>query len=305
LSRGSDGAVAAAVAVARAQDLRSGRPIVPRDAWHVLVHLAPAPVVARVSNGVPYPEGPHPDDVVRELHVARHAVRAGAPVVPPAEGVDPGPHVQGDHVVTLWTYVEARGAVDARAAGRGLRAIHEALLDYDGPPLAPAGHADDVEPMLACVEPSADVELLREVASRRPDAARQPLHGDAHLANCMPTPGGPLWHDLESTCLGPREYDLAALVLHDRSRGGHAPSRQALAAYGEHDAELLDALLPVYAAWVYASFLVALPRRPELAAVVRDRMQWLRRVTETTSAVTSSTPLRPAPSRLPAPRRRA
>jgi hypothetical protein len=44
-----DEAVAAAVAVAREQGLRVAEPIVIRDATNVLVHVAPAPVVARIS----------------------------------------------------------------------------------------------------------------------------------------------------------------------------------------------------------------------------------------------------------------
>jgi hypothetical protein len=230
--------------------------------------------VARVSSSLPFPEGPRPDDVVRELRVAAHASSAGAPVIPPADSVDPGPHLHGGHVVTFWRYVERHGDVDPRTAGRGLRAIHEALADYDGE-LPARGHPEEVVEMLASVDGSPNVELLREIASRAPEPGGQALHGDAHLDNCLPSAVGVLWHDFESSCRGPREYDLAALVLRDRSRG-YPPAREALAAYGSHDAELLDALVPVYASWVYASFLVAAPRRPELTEIVADRMRWLR-----------------------------
>jgi len=54
------------------------------------------------------------------------------------------------------------------------------------------------------------------------------------------------------------------------------PARIALEAYGDHDADLLEELLPVYAAWIYASFMVALPRRPELGPVLDARLRWLR-----------------------------
>ena len=276
---GSEPAVAAAVAVARSQGVPCEQPFVLRQAWHVLVHLAPSRVVARVSSGVPFPERPKPEDVVRELHVARHAVRAGAPVIPPTEEPDPGPHYQGAHIVTFWRYVSRRGEADPRSAGRGLRLIHEALLDYAGPALPPAGHGDEVNEMLAAVQDSADVELLRTLASRPPSLDGQALHGDAHLDNVLPARERLYWHDLESACRGPREYDLAALMLRDRRCGGDAPARAALAAYGPYDADLLDALVPVYAAWVYASLLLALPRRPELAPILADRLRWLRRYT--------------------------
>jgi len=262
-------------AVAREQGLRCDDPVVLRDAWHVLVHLRPSPVVARASSGIPFPEGPDPSDVIRELEVASHAARAGAPVIPPADALDAGPHRHGGHIVTFWRYVEARRPVDPRAAGQGLRVIHDALTDFDGV-LPAAGHPDDVEAMLASLETSADVELLRNLAARQVDIDGQALHGDAHLFNCLASDDGPLWHDFETSCRGPREYDLAALVLRDRSSGGDPPAREALAAYGPHDADLVSELLPVYAAWIYASFLVSVPRRPELVPILREQLRWLR-----------------------------
>ena len=69
-------AVEAAVAVADAYGVHCEKPIVLGEAWHVLVHLWPAPVVARVTGGAP---GVDPGDVERELAVATHAARAGAP----------------------------------------------------------------------------------------------------------------------------------------------------------------------------------------------------------------------------------
>ena len=266
----SESAVKATVEVAAQHGLRSDDPVVLRDAWHVLVHLRPLPLVARVSSGRPYPEGPPEEDVVRELEVASHAARGGAPVVPPADLLDPGPHRHGGHVVTFWQYVEPKREVEPTAAGQGLRTIHEALADYEG--ALPSLHTDDLARITDSLEPSVDVELLRELGLRQPAGSAQALHGDAHLANCLP---GPLWHDFETACRGPRELDLAALALSARVRQDDA-SRIALEGYGDHDADLLEELLPVYAAWIYASFMVALPRRPELGPVLDERLAWLR-----------------------------
>ena len=270
----SDAAVATAVAVAREAGLRGFEAVLLRDAWHVLVHLRPLPLVARVSADPTSPDI-EPEQVVRELAVARHAAAAGAPVVPPADELDPGPHRRDGRIVTFWRFVEARGELEASLAGRGLRAIHEALTGY-AEPLPAAGHPDDTERMLAALGPSPEVELLRRAFEARPAVGGQALHGDAHLGNCMPTAGGPLWHDFETACTGPREYDLAALVLRDRAAGGDPRARAALAAYGDHDAALVDAYVPVYGAWVWASMLIALPRRPELGALLRERLAWLR-----------------------------
>ena len=176
--------------------------------------------------------------------------------------------------MTFWRYVEPESELDARLAGNRLRALHEVLADYDGP-LPPAGHSADLVAMLAALEPSDDVDLLRELAGRTPSLDGQALHGDAHLGNCLPSARGPLWHDLECACRGPREYDLAALVLRDR-HSGYPPAREALAAYGPYEAALVDALLPAYGAWVYASMLIALPRRPDLQPLLGERLRWLR-----------------------------
>jgi Phosphotransferase enzyme family len=265
-------AVDAAVAVADAHGVHCENPIVLSDAWHVLVHLSPSPVVARVTSGVP---GVDPAGVEQELAVAGHAAPAGAPVIQPSDLLPPGPHRRDGHTLVFWTYLVQEGKLDATAAGRGLHAIHDSLADYDGA-LPHAGRAEEVRAMLRACPPSPDVELLCVLASRElPDG--QALHGDAHLFNSIQTAAGPIWHDLETACRGPREYDLAALVLDDRSRGSDPPARMALAAYGNYDEELLDQALPVYAAWVAASLMVAVARRPDAAPALERQMQFLRR----------------------------
>jgi len=265
-------AVSAAVAVARAHGLRCDDPVVLRDAWHVLVHLRPAPVVARVTSGA---AGSGSGDVARELSVARHALRGGAPVIRPTELLDPGPHERDGHTMVFWTYDDEQGELDPVAAGEGLRAIHDALADYDGN-LPEAGRREDVEAMLATVPPSDDVELLRELASRELPAG-QAVHGDAHLDNCLVGVGGPVWHDLETACRGPREYDLAALVNRQRVYGDTPAAGVALEAYGRYHEDLLEAALVSYTTWIAASWLAVLPRRPALAGPLEPQLRYLQR----------------------------
>jgi Phosphotransferase enzyme family len=265
-------AVEAAVAVADAYGVHCEKPVVLGEAWHVLVHLWPAPVVARVTSGAP---GVDPADVERELAVAGRAARAGAPVVQPSDLLPPGPHRHDGHTLVFWRYLAQAGKLDATAAGRGLHTIHESLADYDGD-LPRAGRAEEVRVMLEPFAPSDDVELVCELAScELPEG--QALHGDAHLLNCIQTAAGPIWHDLETACRGPREYDLAALVLDDRSDGSDPEAQRAIAAYGSYDEELLDQALPVYAAWLAASFMVAVARRPDAALAPERQLQFLRR----------------------------
>jgi hypothetical protein len=265
-------AVEAAVEVASAHGLVCDDPLVLRNAWHVVVYLRPSPVVARVTSGA---AGVDPQDVVRELDVARHLARAGAPVVEPSELLDPGPHEHGGHMLVFWRYLTSQGELDVAAAGRGLRAIHEALADYPGE-LPAAGRAQDVRAMLAPLPPCEDVELLCALAARELPVG-QALHGDAHLCNCIPTVAGPVWHDLETACSGPREYDLAALIVDDRTHGSDRDARAALAAYGPYDRDLLEQALPVYSAWVAASFMAALARTPGAAAALEQQMLFVRR----------------------------
>lgn len=265
-------AVEAAVQVARAHGLVCEEPVILRDAWHVLVHLRPLPLVARVTSGA---AGVDRDDVVRELAVARHLAKAGAPVAEPSDLLDPGPHEQGGHTLVFWRYIAAAGELDAAAAGRGLRAIHDALTDYPGD-LPRAGRAQDVQTMLAPLQRCADIDLLCELSARELPSG-QALHGDAHLFNCISTATGPVWHDLETACRGPREYDLAALVLGDRWGEPDHGARAALAAYGPYDQHLLETALPVYAAWIAASFMAAIPRRPEAVSALERQMRFLRR----------------------------
>jgi hypothetical protein len=264
-------AVDAAVAVADAHGVHCEKPIVLREAWHVLVHLWPSPVVARVTSGA---HGVDPGDVERELSVALHAVRAGAPVVQPSDLLPPGPHRQDGHTLVFWTYIAQAGQLDPVTAGQGLLTIHDALADYDGE-LPRAGRAEEVRAMLAPFAPSDDVELLCELASRELPVG-QALHGDAHLFNCIQTAAGPIWHDLETACRGPREYDLAALVLRDRSRDPDPDARIATAAYGHYDEDILEQALPVYASWVAASFMAAVARRPAAAQALERQLHFLR-----------------------------
>jgi hypothetical protein len=205
--------------------------------------------------------------VARELDVASHAARAGARVVPPSDLLPPGPHRHGGHIVAFWSYIEPGGELDPKDAGRALREIHEVLADYTGE--LPDLHTRDLNDMLDTLEPSDDVDLLRELGARPPAGAWQAVHGDAHLANCMP---GPLWHDFETACRGPRAFDLAALALWKDGRARHA-----VEAYGDYDEDVLEQCVPAYAAWIAASMMVALPERPEEAPELAERLRWLRR----------------------------
>jgi hypothetical protein len=184
-------AVDAAVAVAEAYGLRCDKPIVLSEAWHVLVHLWPSPVVARVTSGA---AGVDPADVERELTVARHAARAGAPVDQPSDLLPPGPHRRDGHTLVFWRYLARTGELDPAAAGRGLCRIHHSLVDYDGE-LPRGGRAAEVRAMLAPFAPrttsSFSANWPRASFPRGRRCTAMPTSSTA--SRLLPGPSGTTW----------------------------------------------------------------------------------------------------------------
>jgi Ser/Thr protein kinase RdoA (MazF antagonist) len=240
----SQRALRAAVEVAEQAGLRIDRPLVLRDGSNLLVHLEPAPVVARVAT-ITATVRAGDAWLAREVAVAGHLARLGAPVVPPSGMPAPGPHRHDGHTLTFWEYAEEVDApLDARLAGRGLRECHEALADFDGdlPPMAMLREAEELVERVSLSTDDAD--MLRRTAAevrRRIDALALPLqavHGDAHLGNVINTARGPLWNDWEDTFLGPRAWDLGCLHASARAFGlDSVPVAAAQAGYGEAPAE--------------------------------------------------------------------
>jgi Ser/Thr protein kinase RdoA (MazF antagonist) len=234
-------AIDAAVAVAREHGLRVGEPVVLRDGLNVLVHLRPAPVVARVAGTI---ARVRPGDgwLRRELAVASSLAAAGAPVVAPSAELAPGPHHHEGRVLSFWTYVEHRGAPGAAAAGAALRDVHAALRGFHGS-LPALGLVTEAEALLAMVaaEEAIDpgtahalhdrIEELRAVIGTLRGPV-QPLHGDAHLRNVLNGPDGPLWNDWEDTCIGPVHWDAACLLATHRVTGREPEAEVALSAAG-------------------------------------------------------------------------
>ncbi|MBE2320866.1 phosphotransferase [Solirubrobacter sp. CPCC 204708] len=225
------------MAVARAHGLRVEEPVILRDQLNVLVHLRPAPVVARVAGTIAAVR-PGPAWQARELSVAGHLARAGAPVVAPSGELPPGPHEHEGRVLSFWRYAPP-AEVDAARAGEALAHCHEALRSYRGslPLLGTVTEAEALLARLAAEEriaPDAATALLLRFQELIPVLSElrspvQPLHGDAHLGNVL---GGPLWNDWEDTCLGPVGWDAACLLAgrygRERQEAAYAASRMGL-----------------------------------------------------------------------------
>jgi Ser/Thr protein kinase RdoA (MazF antagonist) len=277
-----DRAVEAAVEVARELGLRVEEPVVLRDVTNVLVHLAPSPVVARVPMTFTRARGR--EWVEKELEVAALLHEAGAPVACPVRRVPAGPHERDGFLVTLWELVEhnREAELDAAAAGAGLRRIHDTLADVDPAGLEHFARLDEIERV---VEPlpfgGGELEAFRRGlgAARKVveglDVPLQPIHGDAHHGNVMRTSSGPLWGDFENVCLGPRELDLTCNELRARATGREPADDEFLAGYGDHDAELVERLIPVHALFLAAWTFVLAERLPRFRPDAEERLRWV------------------------------
>jgi hypothetical protein len=121
------------VSVARAVGVVAERPVILADSNNTIVWLAPAPIVAKV--GASRFRDAELESLTRELAVAAHLSRHGAPIVAPAGGLPAGPHRWRELTLTLGQYVEPIGEVvlEPAEAVAVLSAVHDALAAFPGP----------------------------------------------------------------------------------------------------------------------------------------------------------------------------
>jgi Ser/Thr protein kinase RdoA (MazF antagonist) len=301
----TDRALHAAVATARELARGVGEAVVLKDGSNLLVHLRPAPVVARVATGTAEmrPDGAA---LAREVAIALTLARAGAPVVPPSGELPPGPHRRDGFTLSFWQHVAAADRpLDAYEAGRRLRICHEALAELGGskggaasaeasappldlPRLGALVEAEAIVERLAAdgTLGTADAALLRAVGMRTRDRVEglalplQPIHGDAHVRNVIDDPvRGPLWNDWEDAFLGPRAWDLACLYAALPPFGTHDPAAagQAYRGYGAPvHADVLRALVAARRFQLLAWGAALARGRPERRPWVDERIAQLR-----------------------------
>ncbi len=235
-------AVAAAMALARKNGLRVGEPTVLNDLFSLMVHLKPAPVVARVATCMPKLRTPISDWLGLEIAVTTYLSEQGAPVVAPSRELPPGPHEYDGFAISFWTYVRTDPDRTPTAADCSamLVDLHDALRSYPGE--LPMLGANDIPRGLEMLDQAgnvlsqADVDLLRVAAERlrpfweAPSGDLQPLHGDAHPGNLIAArDGGLVWIDFEDVCRGPVEWDFATIMDLDAVAAHHRPDPDLLA----------------------------------------------------------------------------
>jgi Phosphotransferase enzyme family len=228
-----DQALHAAVEVAAAHGVRCGEPAVLANGSNVLVHLAPAPIVARVAALTGLVRSDVDVTLAKDVAVAGWLAGQGAPVVAPSGELPAGPHrSSGGRTVTFWTYVphDRDHVWRPDEVGPLLADLHSALRAYPGelprmPPIEVMA-VTDVLRRLDALDPLVEAEipdLLADAARVGEELAAAgdpvPLHGDAHPGNLMYTRAGPVWTDFEDAWFGPIGWDLACLELTNQLDG--------------------------------------------------------------------------------------
>ena len=214
----SERAVAAAVAVAARHGIPADQPHVLWDSNNTVVHMYPAPVVAKVAANERDREGA--GALSRELAVAAHVAPLGAPVAEPSDQLPSQVHCQDGLAMTFWRYYEqdrdvrvpcAAIADSLRELHRALRSFPGALPDFrvrvhDARAIFAEGHSwrlrDRDRDFLV-----AEHDRLR-VKLDRLEPRIQPLHGCPHGYNRLTVAGRVVWIDLETACRGPLEADV-------------------------------------------------------------------------------------------------
>lgn len=252
-------ALAAAGAVASAYGLAHDEAVVIHSGSNVLVHLRPAPVVARVMTGT---VALHKDPsrwLEREISVFEFLAPSGLAVAP-SSAIPPGPHHHDGLWMTFSEWIPGVEQIrldDAHRLGRTLRDLHDELRPFDGDLGDPRALGEDIERLVRRLRPAdapqadaisslrARLDTLREAVFES-TLPTQALHGDVSLSNLLRTPHGLLWNDFEDTFRGPVHWDVAGYVISLRTRGGSLRFvRQMLDAYGWGDH---DELAPFFAA---------------------------------------------------------
>ena len=234
-----DASVRAAVTVAARFGLATEEPVVLADGANIVVHLRPAPVVAKVAASTPAVRRDNQHWLQRELDVSAFLAAEGAPVVPPSPELPATTHHDDGHVMSFWRYLppaDPRRRPDEETIGSMLRDLHAVLRRYPIATIPVLAPLQDIPAYLARPQTQVTQErkaalaaaYQRLTAELDPAAPQQALHGDAGGGNLMATDRGWVWHDFEDTCSGPVVWDLAASTSSQYQAGSRV-----LAAYRE------------------------------------------------------------------------
>ena len=256
-------ALAAAGTVASACGLKVDEAIVIHSASNVLVHLRPAPVVARVMTGTVALHDDPRKWLEREISVLEFLAPSGL-AVSPSRLITPGPHCHDGLWMTFTEWISEVAGPDVQPTaylddpgrlGRTLRDLHDELRSFEGELGGLRELGDDIERLLGQLRPS-DAQESDTISSLREQLDRlrsvvfesslptQALHGDVSIRNLLRTPRRLVWNDFEDTFRGPAHWDVASYVGSLRiHRASERHVREMLAAYGWDDEQELAPFL--------------------------------------------------------------
>jgi len=163
------------------------------DGVNAVVHLRPAPVVARVATLTPLLRPEIGRSFERQVVLTTALTAAGAAVLPTSELLLPGPHVHGGLTMSFWRYLEFRPEPPtAREAGTALGELHAVLAGL--PPLWDGAALDTPLDDLAVfaergTELGADAALVQRAAELT--ARLRPLLGGPEMTHEAPVRGSP------------------------------------------------------------------------------------------------------------------
>lgn len=236
LASRTSAAMDAAVAAGRELGLTVTEPRLLYDLLSVVVHLEPAPVVARIPTVLA--DSVTLDSLSRrqrsELEVTRWLADQGVPVLPPSPLVPREPVQRDGFSITFWEYVAENHEKepDYAANAESTADLHTALRDYPGRlTFLGAAEAHSLSASLEQLAKSPDLlspedlararrewQVLEPIASSQeqfqkafPGVGLQPIHGDSPPANIFAATDGDRYADFELVSYGPVEWDLAAL----------------------------------------------------------------------------------------------
>ncbi len=257
-------ALAAARAVANAHGLAQPEATVIYSGSNVLVHLRPAPVVARVMTGTVALHDDPEKWLEREVSVLRFLAPSRVAVAP-SSLIAPGPHQHDGMWMTFSEWIpdiKHRSHLDdAHRLGRALRNLHDELRTFNGDLGGPRALREDIERLHGQLQPTDAVEAGQVSSLRaRLDAVdevvfnstppTQALHGDVSLSNLLHTPQRLVWNDFEDTFRGPVHWDVASYVISLRTRSASSSFiRRTLDAYGWGDAHELAPFIAAHAVY--------------------------------------------------------
>jgi Ser/Thr protein kinase RdoA (MazF antagonist) len=262
-------AIKAATNIAADYGIKSDAPAVLKNSNNTIIHLAPAPVVAKVSTATHRKQGF--SKLKHELNIALHLADSGVPIVRPTAEMPPAVYRHEDVEVTFWQYCpgDVREEIDDPELLAALKKFHDALSGYrgalgwftedyeecrsllDGDRLSPELSTTDRQFLLLAYEClSASLQTF--------DYECVPAHSEIHGGNVMWLGTKPLLIDFENCCIAPREIDFLSF------------SETNLSAHPELNKQLIEVL------GIFKSFCVAVWcwSQPDRAPEVREAAEY-------------------------------